>query len=119
VRLNVNSASALVTRRADSSLVIAVWNLFLPEEVGAPKSLTLYFKGLSGERTAQVRIVDAGHGSPLPAYEKMGSPQFPTREQQKALRKAAALPRARQHAITNDSLSLTLQPHALALIEVR
>jgi len=119
VRLDVNSASALVTRRADGSLVIAVWNLFLPEEVGAPKSLTLHFKGLSGERTAQVRIVDPGHGSPLPAYEKMGSPQFPTREQQKALRKAAAMPRARQHAITNNSLSLTLQAHALALIEVR
>src|SRR3989449_13982 len=32
-RLDVSSDSALVTRRADGSLVVAVWNLFQPEEI--------------------------------------------------------------------------------------
>src|ERR1700704_4481898 len=80
-RLEANSDSVIVTRRKDGSLAIAVWNLFLPEEAGSAKTVTLHFKGLPAARTAQVTIVDQDHGSPLPAYEKMGSPQFPSREQ--------------------------------------
>src|SRR5438046_5258852 len=44
-RLDVSSDSALVTRRKDGSLAIAAWNLFLPEEAGSPKTLTLRFRG--------------------------------------------------------------------------
>jgi xylan 1,4-beta-xylosidase len=117
-RLDVNTDSALVTRRKDGSLAIAVWNLFLPEETGSPKTLTLHFKGLSGTQTARITIVDKDHGSPLPAWDKMGHPAFPTPAQIEALRKAAVLPSAKQESLKNDSLTLTLQPHALALIEV-
>ena len=119
VRLEVNSASALVTRREDGSLAIAVWNLLPAEETGRPKTITLLFRGLSGERAARVTVVDPGHGSPLPAYQKMGSPQFPTRAQQQLLREAGALPPAQDVAMARGSLSVTLQPHALALIEVK
>jgi xylan 1,4-beta-xylosidase len=62
--------------------------------------------------------VDQEHGSPLPAYQKMGSPQFPSREQIVALRKAAALPASQDEAIKGNELNITLQPHALAIIEV-
>ncbi len=48
----------------------------------------------------------------------MGHPAFPTLAQIEALRKAASLPSARPENLKNDSLTLTLQPHALALIEV-
>jgi xylan 1,4-beta-xylosidase len=117
-RLDVSSDSTLVTRGKDGSLMIAVWNLFLPEEAGSPKTVTLRFKGLPQSRSARITIVDKEHGSPLPAYEKLGRPASPTPSQVDALRKAAALPAARQHAITNGSLTIELQPHALALIEV-
>src|SRR6266481_3339127 len=117
-RLDVNSDSTLVTRGKDGSLIIAVWNLFLPEEAGSPKAVTLRFKGLPQSRSARITIVDKEHGSPLPAYEKLGHPASPTPSQIDALRKAAALPAARQQAITNGSLTIELQPHALALIEV-
>jgi xylan 1,4-beta-xylosidase len=117
-RLDVNSDSTLVTRRKDGSLAIAVWNLFLPEQAGSPKTVTLHLKGLPQARSATVTIVDKEHGSPLPTYEKLGQPSSPTLSQVQALRKAAALPAARPHAITNGSLTLELQPHALALIEV-
>src|SRR5256885_7381994 len=73
-RLEVNSKSALVTRRKDGWLSVAVWNLFLPEETGRAKTMTLRFKGLSGASRARVTIVDKEHGSPLPAWEKMGKP---------------------------------------------
>jgi xylan 1,4-beta-xylosidase len=118
MRLEVNSDSALVTRRKDGSLAIAMWNLFLPEESGSPKTVTLHFKGLSGKPSARVTIVDKEHGSPLPAWDKMGRPAFPTLSQIEALRKAAALRAAETQSFSNGSLTLTLQPQALALIEV-
>ena len=117
-RLDVNSDSVLVTRRKDRSLAIAVWNLFLPEEAGLPKTVTLHFKGASGSLSAHVTIVDKDHGSPLPAWDKMGRPAFPTLAQIEILRRAAALPAPQSQALTNGSLTLTLPPHALALLEV-
>jgi len=117
-RLNVNSDSALVTRRKDGTLAIAVWNLFLPEDPGSPKTVTLHFKNLTSAKSARVTIVDSDHGSPLPAWEKMARPASPTPTQIEALRKSAALPSSQSLPLANDSLTLTLQPHALALIEL-
>ena len=117
-RLEVGSDSLLVTRRADGSLVIAAWNLFLPEQAGSPKSLTLHFKGVQ-PAAARVTIVDKDHGSPLPLYQKQGRPASPTVAQIEALRKAAALPAPKSYELKNGVLTLTLQPHALALIELK
>jgi xylan 1,4-beta-xylosidase len=117
-RLEVKSDTALVTMKKDGSLVIAVWNLFLPEEMGTPKTVTLKFSGMKTGKTARTTIVDREHGSPLPAYEKMGSPEFPSREQIVELRKAAELPPAEKVAIKNGEVTLTLQAHSLALIEI-
>ena len=117
-RLDVSSDSALVTRRKDGSLAIAVWNLSLPEEAGSPKTLILHFSGLPQARSARVSIVDDEHGSPLPTYKQMGAPQSPTPAQIAQLRKAAALPDAQPRALDHGTLTLTLQPHALALVEI-
>jgi len=117
-RLDINSDSVLVTRRKDGSLALVVWNLFLPEEAGSPKTVKLHFKGLSGMASPRITIVDPEHGSPLPAWEKMGRPAFPTLAQIETLRKAAALPGAKSRTLESGSLTLTLQPHALALIEI-
>ena len=117
-RLDVTSDSALVTRRKDGSIVIAVWNLFLPEQAGSPKTVTLHFKGLPSARSARITIVDKEHGSPLPTYDKLGRPQSPTLSQIEELQKAAALPAAQKQTITNGAVTLKLQPHALALIEL-
>jgi xylan 1,4-beta-xylosidase len=117
-RLDANSDSVLVTRRTDGSLAIMVWNLFLPEEAGSPKTVTLHFKSLSAAQSARVTILDKDHGSPLPAWEKMGRPPYPTPAQIEALRKAAAMPAAHSQVLTGGSLKLTLEPHALALIEI-
>src|SRR6266481_6111207 len=117
-RLDVNSDSVLVTRRKDGSLAIAVWNLFLPEEAGSPKTVTLRVKGLTTAKSARITTVDKDHGSPLPAWEKMGRPAFPTHAQITALQKSAALPDAISRPLQSGSLTLTLQPQALALIEL-
>jgi xylan 1,4-beta-xylosidase len=117
-RLEVKSDTALATRRKDGTLAIAVWNLFLPEEAGSPKTFTLHFSGVKTGKRARTTIVDKEHGSPLPAYEKMGRPQFPTLQQILALRKAAAMPAAQEQVLKNGEMKLTLQPHSLALIEI-
>jgi xylan 1,4-beta-xylosidase len=117
-RLEVNSESALITRNKNGALVLAVWNLFLPEETGSPKSFTLHFKGVSGTNSARITTVEPEHGSPLPAWEQMGRPAFPTLSQIEELRKAAALPAPQTQKLKGGSLTLTLQPHALALIEI-
>ncbi len=117
-RLDANSGSVLVTRRKDGSLAIAAWNLFLPEDAGLPKTFTLHFNGVPHAGVAHVTIVDKEHGSPLAAYDKMGQPPSPTPSQIEELRKAAALPAAQTYSIINGSLTLKLQPHALALIEM-
>jgi len=117
-RLDVSSDSTLATRRSDGSLAIAVWNIFLPEETGSPKTVTLHFNGFSAAHSARITIVDQEHGSPLPAWNKMARPASPTLAQIETLRRAAALPSPRERNLANGSLTLTLQPQALALIEI-
>jgi xylan 1,4-beta-xylosidase len=117
-RLAVNSDSALVTLRSDGSLAMAVWNLFLPEQSGSPKTVVLHFRGVGPSASVYVTIVDKNHGSPLPAYDEMHRPQFPTSTQIETLRRAAAMPPRELHHLNDGSLTLRLQPDALALVEV-
>jgi xylan 1,4-beta-xylosidase len=120
-RLSVDSESVLATRRADGALEIAAWNYAAPEEAGQPVELTLSFKGLhSGRRSARIERVDAEHGSPIKAWEAMGRPASPTREQIAALRTAAQPGSPETVDLGADSsLKLHLPPHGLALIEVQ
>jgi xylan 1,4-beta-xylosidase len=118
-RLANDSPSLIVTRRADGHLVIAVWNLFLPEEAGTPKTVTLVFKGAPAGQSALVTRVDETHGSLLGAYRAMGSPADPTQKQIAELRRASELPRAEQLAVVRGRLTLVLPPQSLALVETR
>jgi xylan 1,4-beta-xylosidase len=63
-------------------------------------------------------VVDATHGSALKAWEGLGRPSFPTRAQIETLREAARMPRPEAHPLANGALTLTLDAHALALVEV-
>ncbi|MGH9455610.1 MAG: GH39 family glycosyl hydrolase, partial [Terriglobia bacterium] len=108
-RLVVNSDSALVTRRPDGSLAIAVWNYSPPEKAGPSKRITLSIRGLRGKSAASVQVVDAHHGSPLATGEAMGRPDFPSRQQQQQLRRAATLPPPRVMTLSGkDPATLTL-----------
>src|SRR6202035_3458733 len=73
-RLANDSNAALVTRRSDGKLEIALWNLFLPEESGRPKTVTLVLKSSATAHRALVYRLDSTHGSLLAAYRAMGSP---------------------------------------------
>ena len=118
-RLDVTSDSMLVTKRADGSLAIAVWNLSLPDDPGQTKNVTIHLAGLKGNRKIEISQVDPDHGSPLPAYHAMGDPASPTMQQYTELKKAAQLPAPRKENLKNESISLTLPPKSLFLIEIR
>jgi xylan 1,4-beta-xylosidase len=119
-RLNVASDSALVTRRTDGMLAIAVWNYAPPGPGGASRAYRLSFRNVPDAHRANIWVVDADHGSALAAWEAMGKPQFPSFEQQKTLLQAATLPGPRVEALApgNPALTLQLRPHALALVEL-
>ena len=118
-RIDVQSASMLVTKRADGSVVIALWNLSLPDDPGRSRDITIHLQNLKGNHRAEISEVDPNHGSPLPAYHAMGEPASPTSQQYAELRKAAQLPVPRTEKMKNGTIALTLPPKSLFLIEIR
>ena len=117
-RLPLSSTSALATTDGDGFVAIAVWNYAAPEEKGAPRTYQLVFNGLSGTPNARVRIIDRQHGSALTAWRDMGEPAFPTLTQIRRLREAGKLPALQAMPVRGGRLTLVLEPHALALVEI-
>jgi xylan 1,4-beta-xylosidase len=118
-RITVDSDSAIVTRRADGTLVMAIWNLFQPDQRGEPKSVTIVFKQLRGQHAAVISRLDATHGSLFDAYAAMGRPVYPTGKQIQQLRRAAQLPPPETKPLRRGELTIVLPPQGLALIEIR
>ncbi|HWY56101.1 MAG TPA: hypothetical protein VNZ03_16665 [Terriglobales bacterium] len=117
-RILLDSDSALLTRRDDGTLVLALWNYSPPEQRGVPKTLMLQFRSAKVRR-AVISRVDGEHGDVRPAYEKMGSPRYPTQDQIRELRRAAELPNPESRKLKNNELNLTLPAQGLALIELK
>lgn len=116
-RVEVNSDSVLATRMPDGSLIVAVWNYSPPEQPGPSRSITLKFKGIQAKE-AWISTTDPEHGDVHPAYEKMGSPQYPTSAQLGELKKAAMLAAPVKQKLTNGELTLTLPTYGLAVIRL-
>lgn len=118
-KLELDSASAILTRRsADGALVMATWNYIPPGEIGRSKSVNIRIPGSETyPGSARIFLVDDDHGSPVKLWRAMGSPDFPSREQQTALRRAAELPPPSVVKLLEGQFSLALGPNALAVIE--
>jgi xylan 1,4-beta-xylosidase len=117
-RIALACDSALLTRRKDGTLVLALWNYAPPGGPGAPATVTLQIKGTTIKR-ATISRVDRDHGDFHRAYEQMGSPRYPTPAQVRELRKAAKLPAPETREVKNGELLLTLPVHGLAVIELK
>lgn len=116
------SSNAIVTKREDGSLAVAVWNLVDPDpsskEHARDRSITFSFRGVPANAQASIERVDNEHGNVLPAYAAMGNPTYPTPEQVDRLNQATALPPAQSLHLSNNEITLSLQPNALALITI-
>jgi xylan 1,4-beta-xylosidase len=117
-RVAVNSDSALVTTRPDGTLVLALWNYAPEGQTGQAKTVTVRLKG-TAPKHASISRVDAEHGDYHAAYEKMGSPDYPTQAQVKQLRDAAAVPVAESMAIRGGEFSVTIPGAGLAVVELK
>jgi xylan 1,4-beta-xylosidase len=100
-------------------LVVAVWNLVPPDQTGSAKSVVLRFSHIGSARHAAISRVDREHGDPHPAYEKMGSPVYPTRAQLQKLRDAVEIGPPEIQELKRGELSVTLPPDGLAVIAIR
>jgi xylan 1,4-beta-xylosidase len=118
-RLSLDSKSALVTRRKDGSLAIAVWNYSAPKDTGVSERVILKLSGLAGEHQVTLYRLDANHGNALTAYAAMGSPADPTQKQYEALRKAAEISPPEVFKLKGNQIAITLSPKALDLVEIR
>ena len=79
-RVLVNSDNALVTKRDDATMGVAMWNYAEPGEVVEERVFHLRMKDGQPAK-GRMRIVDAEHGWAMAKWEAMGKPDFPTRQQ--------------------------------------
>jgi len=107
--VQTDRTDALVTKRADGTVAIALWNYAPPGAGGAARTFQISLKGSARFR---VEIVDPDHGSALGTWRAMGSPAFPTREQYEQLRRAAV------STLKLATPTFSLPAHGLALVEV-
>ncbi len=118
-RIATTSESALVTKRQDGTIVMAVWNEWLPEETGKSKDVTIKIMKQTGTLHATIYRLDSTHGSALHRFSEMGSPSDPTPKQLDDLRRSAELPPAEVKAFSHGEIRITLPPQGLSVIEFK
>jgi len=112
------SSDMIVTKNADGSLAIALWNIVDPDKTGTAKRVELDLHGVAGDAPVTISRVDETHSNTLAAYKKMGSPLDPTDAQVDELNRETALGDPERRKLENGKLDLTLGPNALLLIKV-
>jgi xylan 1,4-beta-xylosidase len=128
-RIKLDSDSALATRSPNGSIVVALWNYAPPYGIGASytpppadlgttKTFTLKLTGTSSNAPVQIWRLDADHGNVVKTYDKMGRPAFPTRAQITQLRAAGQPSPAERTSLHNDTLTITIPPQGLVLIDI-
>jgi len=116
-RLANDSPEVLVTRRSDGTLVLALWNYAEVGEQAPVRSVALRLTHTNA-RMASVQSIDGEHGNVQVAYERMGSPRYPTQRELAQLRQAAALPAAIQPPLQSGELALEIPSDGLVLVTI-
>ena len=127
-QLPVASDSAIVTRRADGTLVMALWNYAPPvgdkavytvgEPSGSNRHFSIDIAALAAMAHATVWRLDQTHGNAVAAFDRMGRPDFPSREQLVQLRAAAKPGIPESLVVQNGKFDLDIPPQGLVVIEV-
>ena len=127
-RLPVPSDSALATRRDDGTVVLALWNYAPPvgdsaaytkgEPQGAVKHFDVNVSHLGAAANATIYRLDDSHGNAVAAFDRMGRPDFPSREQIAQLRAAGKMAVAESVALQNGRLTIDIPPQGLVVVEL-
>ena len=133
VRLANASDNAIVTRRKDGSLVVALWNYAGPDGArgnieekytppgppGPAKRFNLTLAGMAKTAKASMVRVDEDHGNVLKAYDAMGRPGNLSRDQIAQLREAGRAAPAEAAAFRDGKLTVDVPTHGLVVMEIR
>jgi xylan 1,4-beta-xylosidase len=113
-RLSSNSENALITRRANGEIVLALWN-YADAEQQVP-SKTFRLSGGNAQFTRyRVQMVDPEHGSSLDVWKRMGAPASPTLAQIHQIIAESQLPEPQDHAIADP---IVIPSQGLAVVEL-
>ncbi len=126
-RIALDSDSALATRRADGTVVLALWNYAPPDGTGPnyarrpasrgpAKHFSVQVAGVAQDASATVMRVDETHGNVISAYDAMGRPAFPSRQQIVKLREAGRAAPAEHVNLKGGTLTLEVPPQGLAVV---
>jgi len=128
VQLPLKTDSALATRRSDGTVVLALWNYTPPlgdtadytpgVPTGPGKHFDVDVKHLGNASQATVWRLDETHGNAVAAFDKMGRPDWPTREQIRQLREAGKLSAPEQVSVNNGKLSIDVPAQGLVVVEL-
>jgi xylan 1,4-beta-xylosidase len=127
-QLAVNSKTALVTRREDGTLVMALWNYAPPlgdsasytpgKPTGNNKHFSIDVSSLAATTHATLWRLDQDHGNVVATYDSMGRPAFPSREQIAKLREASKLGAPEQLIVHGGKFSVDIPPQGLVVLEL-
>lgn len=117
-RIDESVPGVLVTRRADSSLVIAAWNLVDPDKEGSTRTIHFNIRGVPPDSVVRVSRADGEHGDTLNAYTKMGRPRYPTREQVEELNHVADTNQIESLNLKAGELKLDIPVNGIVLLEI-
>jgi xylan 1,4-beta-xylosidase len=117
-RIALSSDSALLTRRNDGSLVLALWKYGPTGQPDSSRAVTLRFKDTSVHHVLIWRL-DADHGDVHRAYAKLGEPGYPTQAQIQQLREASELAPPENVEVQNQTVNVPVPSDGLVLIELR
>jgi xylan 1,4-beta-xylosidase len=112
------SRNAIITRRPDGSIAIAVWNLVDPDDAPRSRQVSLHLLGLPLNSAISVQRVDARHGNALPLYAAMGRPSSPTEAQVERMNHETALGDGERSSLKDGSVTLNLDSNALLLVTI-
>jgi xylan 1,4-beta-xylosidase len=126
--LKTPSDSALVTKRDDGRVVMALWDYAPPvgktasytagKPKGKPKHFDIDIKHLPASAHATVWRLDRQHGNAVALFNRMGRPDFPSREQISQLRAAGQLAAPETMAVHNGRFAITIPPQGLVVVEL-
>jgi xylan 1,4-beta-xylosidase len=98
-------------------VAVALWNLVDPDKTGATQTIRLNFSHVHANDPVTLSWVDNEHSNTLAVYKSLGSPQYPTEEQDAKMNAATRITPETKH-LDGTHLDLTLEPNALVLIEI-
>jgi xylan 1,4-beta-xylosidase len=116
-RLDSESDSAIVTKRPDGSLAIALWNYTEPDATGQEATVQLELRNCKAE-SALLHRVDADHHSTLEEWIRMGRPASPAPGQVSRLRLAGASAKPEIVRLDNGRAGIRIPAPGFALLEI-